>query len=143
MAKYPSEYYDMDIPIRKFVTKSLIGIGQDESVQHAAKRMVEFDISSLVVLEDSEIVGFFTDGDIKKKVAAKGLEPDIPVKEVMSTDLITADIGASVKEVTKLMTKNRIKHVLVKEEGEIVGVLSFRDLLGAETRKLETYISRE
>lgn len=143
MAKYSPEYYEMDVPIRKFVTKSLIGIGKDESVQRAAQRMVEFDISSLVVLDDSEIVGFFTDGDIKAKVAAKGRKPDIPVKEVMSTDLITADIGASVKEVTTLMTKNRIKHVLVKEEGDIVGMLSFRDLLGVETRKLETYISRE
>lgn len=143
MPRYPPEYYDMEVPIRRFITKNLIGIEKEKSVKEAAQRMVEFDISSLVVVDDSEIVGIFTEGDIKKKVAARGLKPDIPIKEVMTTDLITADIGTDVKDITKLMTKERIKHVLVEEEGDIVGILSFGDLIGMERRKLETYISRE
>lgn len=143
MPKYPLEYYDTDEPISRYVTKTLIGIDENESVQKAAQRMVEFDISSLVVLDGSEIVGFFTDGDIKKKVAAQGLEPDISVKEVMTTDLNTIDIGASVKDVAKLMTEKRIKYVLVEDKEEIIGIVSFGDLIGMERRKLETYISRE
>ncbi|MFW5912751.1 MAG: cyclic nucleotide-binding/CBS domain-containing protein [Candidatus Hadarchaeota archaeon] len=144
MPKYPPEYYDMEVPIRRFLTRTLIGIDQDESVQKAARRMVEFGISSIVVLNESEdIVGIFTDSDIKKKVAARGLKPDISVKNIMTTDLTTIDIEADVKKVTKIMTEKKIKHVLVEEEGEIVGILSFGDLIGMERRKLETYISRE
>mgnify|MGYP006308667093 CR=1 FL=1 len=143
MPKYPLEYYDTDEPISRYVTKTLIGIDKNESVQKAAQRMVEFEISSLVVLEDSEIVGFFTDGDIKKRVAARGLESDIAVKEVMTTDLNTIDIGASVKDVAKLMTEKKIKYVLIEDKGEIIGIVSFGDLIGMERRKLETYISRE
>ena len=52
MPKYPPEYYDMEAPIRRFVTKSLIGIDQNESIQKAAERMVTFDISSLIILDD-------------------------------------------------------------------------------------------
>ena len=143
MPKYPPEYYDMEAPIRRFVTKSLIGIDQNESIQKAAERMVTFDISSLIILDDSEIVGVFSERDIKERVAAKGLDTSIPVKEVMTRDRPTVDIDMEVKEVTKTMTKQRTKYVLVREEGEIVGILSFGDLIGMERRKLETYISRE
>ena len=143
MAKYPQKYYDMEVPIRRFVTKTLIGIDREESVQKAAQRMGEFGISSLVILDDSEIVGFFTEADITKKVAARGLKPDVKVEEVMSTELTTVDIDADVKDATSLMTENRIKHLLVEEDNEIVGMLSFGDLIGMERRKLETYISRE
>ena len=88
-------------------------------------------------------MGVFSERDIKERVAAKGLDTSIPVKEVMTRDPPTVDIDMEVKEVTKTMTKQRTKYVLVREEGEIVGILSFGDLIGMERRKLETYISRE
>ncbi|MFP4051417.1 MAG: CBS domain-containing protein [Thermoplasmata archaeon] len=143
MEKAVPKFYDMEHPIRTFVTKRVIGIKPETTVQEAAKRMVEFNISSLTVVDDDEIIGFFTDGDIKKRVVAEGLTPDIPVKKIMTTDLITADIDMDVKDVLKLMADKNIKHMLVKEKGEIVGILTFGDLIDIQKQKLETYISRE
>jgi signal-transduction protein with cAMP-binding, CBS, and nucleotidyltransferase domain len=94
-------------------------------------------------MKEDDIVGFFTEGDIKKDVVAKGLKPDIPVKEIMTTDLITVNIGDEIKDVLQTMTDKNIKHVLVREDGEIVGIVTFRDLIDIERRRLETYISRE
>ena len=141
--EYFPKFYDIDGPIRTFVTKRLIGIDCESTVQEAAERMVEFNISSLVVMKEDDIVGFFTEGDIKKDVVAKGLKPDIPVKEIMTTDLITVNIGDEIKDVLQTMTDKNIKHVLVREDGEIVGIVTFRDLIDIERRRLETYISRE
>ncbi len=143
MEKAAPKFYDMEHPIRTFVTKRVIGVKPETTVQEAAKRMVEFNISSLTVVDEEEIVGFFTDGDIKKRVVAEGLTPDIPVKEIMTTDLITADIGMDVKDVLELMADKNIKHMLVEEKGEIVGILTFGDLIDIQKQKLETYISRE
>ncbi len=112
MEKAAPKFYDMEHPIRTFVTKRVIGVKPETTVQEAAKRMVEFNISSLTVVDEEEIVGFFTDGDIKKRVVAEGLTPDIPVKEIMTTDLITADIGMDVKDVLELMADKNIKHIL-------------------------------
>ena len=143
MEKTAPKFYDIDHPIRTFVTKRVIGVEPETTVQEAAKRMVEFNISSLTVVSDDEIIGFFTDGDIKKKVVAAGLTPDIPVKKIMTTDLITADIDMTVKDVLELMADKNIKHMLVEENGEIVGILTFGDLIEEKKKKLETYISRE
>ena len=143
MAEFPEKYYKMDEPVRRFANRNLIGIKKDETVQKAAQRMDEFDMSSLVVLNDSEeIVGFFTDSDIKSKVTAKGLKPDIPVKEIMETDLITIEIDTPVKRATKKMTEQGVKHLLVEEEDEIKGILTFSDLIGVEELEINTHISR-
>ncbi len=137
------DLYESELPIKEFVTKRLIGIKSVSPVQEAAKKMVELNISSLAVLEDDEIVGFFTDGDIKRKVVAEGLSPDIPVEEIMETDLITADIGTSVGEVFEIMSKKDIKHILVTDGEQIVGILTFSDLIDLDRRSLDTFISRE
>jgi len=143
MNKVAPKFYDVDMPIRSFVTKRLIGVRSESSVQEAAEKMVEFGTGSLVVIEDENVVGFLTDGDIKKKVVAKGLKPDMPVKEIMVEDLITIDISSDIKDVLELMAEKNIQHVLIEEHDDIVGIVTFRDLIDIERQKLETYISRE
>jgi len=143
MNKAAPKFYDVEMPIRSFVTKRLIGVMSKSSVQKAAEKMVEFSTGSLIVIEDDDIVGFITDGDIKKKVVAKGLKPDMPVKEIMVKELITADISSTIKDVLELMAEKNIQHVLIEEDDEIVGIVTFRDLIDIERQKLETYISRE
>lgn len=133
----------IDRPVREFVTKRLIGVNKESSIQEAASRMVQFNISAVVIVEDGEVVGILTDADMKKKVVAKGLSPDTPVKKVMTEKLITVDINTVVKEVLEIMSKKKIKHILVTEKDKITGILTFRDLIDMERRKLETYISRE
>jgi len=143
MSKAVPKFYDVDMPIRSFVTKRLIGVKSDSSVQEAAEKMVEFSTGSLIVIKDEDVVGFLTDGDIKKKVVAKGLKPDMPVKEIMVEELITANISSDIKDVLELMAEKNIQHVLIEEDDDIVGIVTFRDLIDIERQKLETYISRE
>ena len=137
------DFFKKDLPIRTFISKKIIGVTTDCSVQDAAKKMVEFSISSLVVLKKDKVVGFFTEGDLKKKVVAEGKSPDILVKEIMNTDLITIDINAEFKDALKEMIDKHIKHLLVEEKGKIVGVLTFIDFLDVQRQKIETFISRE
>ncbi len=143
MSKAAPEFYDVDMPIRSFVTKRLIGVKSGDTVQEAARKMVEFNTASLIVLDDDgEVVGFFTDTDIKKKVVAEGLKPDMPVSDIMVTDLITTDINSDIQGVLELMADKNIRHVLIKEDGDIVGIVTFSDLIDVERQKLGTYISR-
>ncbi len=135
--------YELDLPIRQFVTKRLIGIDSSSTVREAAQKMVEFNISSLAVVEGDEVIGYFTDGDIKRKVVAKGRKPDMKVTEIMNEDLITSDINAKIREVLELMSKQNIKHILVKERGEIIGIMTLGDLLDIQRHSMETHISRE
>ncbi len=137
------KFHEIESPIRTFISKRVIGIDQNTSVQEAAKKMVEFNVSCLMVVKNDEIVGLITNDDLKKRVIAKGRKPSIPVKEIMTSDLITADIGISVKDALETMATKNIKHLPVKEDNEIVGMLTFSDLIDVQKQKLETHISRE
>jgi signal-transduction protein with cAMP-binding, CBS, and nucleotidyltransferase domain len=137
------KFYDMNVPIRAFVTKRVIGVDSTCSVQEAAKRMVEFNISSITIVENDRVIGFITDNDLKKRVVARGLPPDTSVREIMTSKLITVDISTTVKEALRIMAEQNIKHILVEEEDRIVGIMTFRDLIDMERHTLETYISRE
>lgn len=132
-----------DAPIKVYMTKKLIGVKPDDTIQEACKIMVKFDIGSLVVVENDRVIGFFTKSDIIRRVIVPGLPYTTPVKEIMTRDLITTDANTPVREVLKIMAHHRIKHILVEEEGKIVGIFTLSDLLEATRRKLETSISTE
>ena len=135
---------DENAPIKVYMTKKLIGVKPNNTVQEACKVMVDFDIGSLVVIDEKDnVVGFFTKSDIIRRVIVPGLPYTTPVKEIMTKELITVDTNAPLKEVLKIMAAKRIKHMLVSEEGKVVGVFTLSDLLEASRRQLETSIAAE
>lgn len=130
------------IPIRQYTTKKLLGVTENETIQRACQKMVEFKISSLVVFND-EVVGFLTQGDIIERVVAQGLPYTEPVSKIMVRHLITADIDAPVQNVLELMQQHQIRHVLITEEGRVTGLVSLKDLVDSEKQLVETAISSE
>ncbi|WP_461866830.1 CBS domain-containing protein [Thermococcus sp.] len=134
---------EANAPIKVYMTRKLIGVSPEDSVKKACEIMVEFDIGSLVVIEKGKVVGFFTKSDIIRRVVIPGLPNTTPVREIMTDELITADLNTPVKDVLDIMAKKGIKHILIEENGEIVGIFSLRDLLDASRRKLETAIAVE
>ncbi|NJE84309.1 CBS domain-containing protein [Thermococcus sp. CX2] len=130
-------------PIKVYMTRKLIGVAPDDTVKRACEVMVEFDIGSLVVVEEGRVIGFFTKSDIIRRVVIPGLPNTTPVKDIMSPELIAVDANTPLREVLDLMAKKGIKHMLIEEEGKIVGIFSLSDLLTASRRKLETAIAAE
>ncbi|ANF23430.1 cyclic nucleotide-binding/CBS domain-containing protein [Thermococcus piezophilus] len=130
-------------PIKVYMTRKLIGVAPDDTVKRACEVMVEFDIGSLVVVEEGRVVGFFTKSDIIRRVVIPGLPNTTPAKDIMSSELIAVDENTPLREVLDLMAKKGIKHMLIEEKGKIVGIFSLSDLLTASRRKLETAIAAE
>lgn len=133
----------LDDSIRWYVTKKLIGVEKEWTIQESVARMVNFDISSITVMEDEKVIGFLTDSDIKKRVVAGGVSPSEPIEKVMTRDLITLDINATIRDVLSVMSEHTIKHVLITDKGETVGVITLRDIEELGRQKLETHIARE
>jgi len=134
---------DENAPIKVYMTKKLIGVKPDDTIQEACRVMVEFDIGSLVVVDNGNVVGFFTKSDIIRRVIVPGLAYNTPVAEIMSKELITVNVNTPLKKVLEIMAAKRIKHMLIEEGGKVVGIFTLSDLLEASRRKLETAISVE
>lgn len=121
-------------PIATLVrNRELVVVDVATSVTQAARIMSERQIGAVPVVDGERVAGIFTERDVLARVVAAGVDPAITlVSGVMSTSLIVADIGESHDVCLRRMQQARVRHLLVLENGRLVGILSLRDLLGVE-----------
>ena len=120
----------------------------EDSVYDAIHLMAEKEIGALLVIENQRLVGVISERDYARSVILKGRSSEkTHVKEIMSSNVITATRQNSIEDCMGLMTKNRIRHLPIMEGDDVVGVVSVGDLVKAimsdqqETiHELERYI---
>ncbi len=116
--------------VENLMSKKIISIAAEKSVLKAAEEMAGNEIGSLLVTRKGDYVGIITEVDIVRKVVAKGMSPaNVSVVTVMSSPLITIEADQSVVDANDLMEQKKVRHIGVTKKGEIIGVLSVRDLL--------------
>lgn len=105
-------------------------VRSEQTVLEAAQAMTEKRIGSLLVQNTGNMVGIVTETDLVRKVLAAGL-PAIgtSVGTVMNAPLIQIDINHTIRDASRLMAENRIRHLAVAEDNKVVGLLSVRDLI--------------
>ena len=105
-------------------------IQPDETVHDAIQKMADQDVGALVVIEDGELAGIFTERHYSRKVFLKGRQsPTTPIREVMSTRVTCASPKQTIEECMAVMTDKRIRHLPVVDDGELVGIVSIGDLV--------------
>ncbi len=101
-----------------------------QTVFAAANYMVDCNVGAVPVLDDTKLVGIFSERDIMRRVVTEGRNPlTTSIAEVMSTDVLTVAPDASSEEAMCLMQTHAVRHLPVCEGRTLVGFLSLRDLL--------------
>ena len=101
-----------------------------QTVFEAASYMVDCNVGAVPVLDDTKLVGIFSERDIMRRVVTEGRDPlTTHIGDVMSTDLRMVEPGASSEEAMCLMQTHGVRHLPVCEGRTLVGFLSLRDLL--------------
>ncbi|MBK5283619.1 MAG: CBS domain-containing protein [Nitrospiraceae bacterium] len=117
-------------PLSVLMRTSMETIASERTVLEAAQTMAEKRIGSLLVLEAGEMVGIVTETDVVRKVIAARLPANSTrVGAVMNYPLIQIDINRTVRDASRRMAEERIRHLAVTEENKVVGLLSVRDLV--------------
>lgn len=124
-------------------------VPQDVSVLNALKIMMEKNISALLVIENDQLLGIFTERDYARKIILQGKSSkDTPIHEVMTKNPHTITPGEAIDHCMQLMTNNHYRHLPVLEKNRVVGMLSIGDLLKhiiedqkQTIRQLEGYIN--
>jgi CBS domain-containing protein len=99
----------------------------------AARVMAEHNIGAVPVVDGDRLAGIFTERDVLMRVVASGRNPDeTSVREVMSTDLVVAEVSETYETCLGRMQQARVRHLLVLDQGRLAGILSLRDLLAAD-----------
>ncbi len=129
--------------------RDVISISAETSVLDAVKIMAEKSIGSLLVMRGDELMGIITERDYARKVIIKGRSSrTTAVGEIMTTEVCTTSSQESVSNCMAVMTRRKIRHLPVRDEGKVVGMISIGDLVLAiiseqqqEIEHLEHYIS--
>ncbi|WP_323786303.1 CBS domain-containing protein [Thalassovita sp.] len=99
------------------------------SIQDAARLMAELNVGALAVLEGGSLKGILSERDIVFRVVAQGLPlSDTPVGTAMTADPVTIDIDDAVSEALVVRLGETFRHLPVMEAGQLVGLLSYRDI---------------
>ncbi len=122
------------VRVKAIMSKGMISLEKGLSIRSAVKTMVHKDVGSVVITAHGKPVGMVTERDILKSLAfRKAVRSDTPVEVIMSAPLITVNSNSTIGDAAEMMTKNKIRRLLVKENGRYVGIVTQRDLQKAMT----------
>ena len=105
-------------------------IRPDDTVFAAIEEMARKDVGALVVVENGDPIGIFTERHYARNVFLKGRSsPTTVVKDVMRTGFLYVTPERTVEECMAIMTAERVRHLPVMSDGNLVGLISIGDLV--------------
>ena len=104
-------------------------VRRGESVTDCVRRMNELNIGAMLVIEDEQLLGIFTERDAMTRVLGQGLDPSATkMQDVMSENPVSVSTLTTLEEAMNIITQRRIRHLPVVEDGKVLGVVSSGDL---------------
>ena len=105
-------------------------ISADATVCEALELMASKRIGAVLVVEESQPVGIFSERDFARSVVKETRPPtEIQVREIMSSDLIYVTPDQTVEDCMELMTERRMRHLPIHDGRRLVGLVSIGDVV--------------
>ena len=119
----------------------VLSIDAESSVLEAAQQMIDANVGAMLVAVDGRITGIVTERDYLRRVTLEGrTDRDTAVREIMSSPLIVVSPETTIDECMTLMTDQRIRHLPVAEQGQVVGVISIGDVVKFQSQQQSVQI---
>src|SRR4030066_717242 len=125
--------------VRDIMSSPVITIDEDETSNKAALSMDKNNLGAVIVTNKAgKSIGSITERDLVIRVLAKNLKPDtIKGKEIMTTPLVTIEPEATISDAARRMTRLDIRRLGVIYKGNLVGIISSKDILGVMPELIE------
>lgn len=120
---------------------AVYSIAPGASLDDASKQLVKYRVGALMVVESTgpepQLVGIITERDLLyAQASGKGSFDELRVEDVMTKEVITGTPDDTIDSIMALMTTKRIRHLPIKSEGHLVGVVSIGDVVKAQMHRL-------
>jgi CBS domain-containing protein len=121
---------------------SIQSISPDASVLDAIQQMNQFKIGAVLVMQDGQVVGIFTERDVLRRVIGAGkFAREVTVGSVMTEDVICVSPETDLDEVSAIMKQRKVRHVPVCDgEGKVHGMISIGDVNAVHASSQEAHI---
>jgi len=129
--------------------RNVITAPGDMSVFDAIRMMAQRNVGALLIVEDDELIGLFSERDYLRKIALKFRSSRrTMLNEVMSSPVLCANLDDDIEHCMGLMTEHHYRHLPVLDNEELCGIISIGDLVNflliekkSELRQLNQYIA--
>lgn len=128
-ARYEPAPNDMMRPISDLMSTELLSVEPLTSIQKTAMLMSSSRFSSILVMENQQLLGIVTDRDIRSRAVAEGMDLQQPINTIMTTDPLTLAPDLSMFDATLFMTQRSIHHIPIMDNGKVVGIITASDLM--------------
>jgi CBS domain-containing protein len=116
--------------VRDIMSKDVKVVRPDTSVKEVVATMNKFDIGSIVVVQGDRPVGIITERDILRRLVEPCLAPEsLTARQIMSSPVLTISETANIEETAKLMARKKVKKLPVIDNGELVGMITYTDIV--------------
>ncbi len=116
--------------VRDVMTQATVTESQHDSLRSAAERMWRQQTGSLLITEGGQLTGIITERDLLRAIAL-GADPDkTSVDDAMTAEVYTVPPDMQLQDAAREMAARWIRHLPVVEEGQLLGVVSMRDVTG-------------
>jgi len=118
------------VSITEVMSKELKKIPCEASIADTAQKMRDEQVGAIFIEKNGELVGTVSDRDLVRKAVAerKDLE-NTPVESIMTTPLNSIDATETLLDAQNKMRELGVRHLVVREAGTVVGIISVGDLL--------------
>ena len=113
---------------RDHMSRDLLTVSPGDSLSEVAQRMVDRDVGAVLVMDGSGLAGILTERDVLRAVAA-GVEEKTVVSDWMTRDPETMAPEDTTQQAAVLMIHGGFRHLPLMDGGDVVGMLSIRDLM--------------
>jgi len=115
--------------VRDIMTKQVTTLDANDTVEHAAELMKDYNVGSIPVCNEDEIIGIVTDRDIAIRSVAEGENTERQnVRAIMSSNPVVGNPEMDIHDAAKLMADKQIRRLPIVENNHVVGIVALGDL---------------
>ncbi|MCU4740325.1 CBS domain-containing protein [Halobacteria archaeon AArc-m2/3/4] len=122
---------ESELLVRDVLTKEYVGVSESDTVLGAVELMREERIGCVLAVRGTEPVGIMTEWDVLGLVVDEGDPGSTTVEDVMSTPVLTIEADRPLPDAATQMARENNRNMVVTDGGELLGVLTQRDIIAA------------
>ena len=116
--------------ISEYMARNVKTISVDATLKELSQSFIDQGVSALLVTDGDDYVGIVSDKRLSREGVAKGLNMETtPVRAIMRSEMLFIESNQPVRAAQAMMKTNGVRHLVVTEAGEIVGIVTISDLI--------------
>ncbi len=124
-----SQDVELGLSIDKIMQNEIITTEAHTAIHACAALMSEHSVSSLLITEQTQLIGIVTDRDLRSRAVAPNIDLSRPISEIMTKAPFSLPPHATIHECYLAMMSQNIHHLPITDNGKLLGVTSLSDLI--------------